>query len=157
MPLFHPQTHSVFVWNKWLSLRYPCCPCLAVLVICSDRSRFFLCFFFSTPPSPPPKKKKNTGVGYIGITLSLCPSVCLSCLCFQFCLDDVSFTTQPFLTKLGLVVYYHGVEYHAKNWFTVFNVKVTARAYRIQIWLFLRFLLNCGSVCNQTWFDSTTS
>ena len=40
-----------------------------------------------------------------------------------------------------------------KNWFTVFNVKVTTRAYIIKIWLFL----NCWSVCNQTWFDSTAS
>ena len=40
-----------------------------------------------------------------------------------------------------------------KNWFTIFNVKVTARAYIIKIWLFLLYLLNCWSVCNQTWFD----
>ena len=44
-----------------------------------------------------------------------------------------------------------------KNWFTVFNVKVTARAYIIKILLFLLYLLNCWSVCNQTWFDSTLS
>ena len=44
-----------------------------------------------------------------------------------------------------------------KNWFAVFSVKVTARAYIIKILLFLLYLLNCWSVCNQTWFDSITS
>ena len=37
------------------------------------------------------------------------------------------------------------------------NVKVTARAYIIKIWLFLLYLLNCWSVCNQTWFDNIFS
>ena len=44
-----------------------------------------------------------------------------------------------------------------KNRFIVFNVKVTARAYIIKIWLFLLYLLNYLSVCHQTWFDSTAS
>ena len=44
-----------------------------------------------------------------------------------------------------------------KNWFTIFNVKVTVRANKIKIWLFLLYLLNCWSICNQTWFDSTAS
>ena len=43
-----------------------------------------------------------------------------------------------------------------KNWFTIFNVKVTARAYIIKIWLFLLYLLNCWPICNQIWFDTTT-
>ena len=38
-----------------------------------------------------------------------------------------------------------------------FNVKVTARAYIIKIWLFPQYLLNCWSICNQIWFDSTAS
>ena len=41
-----------------------------------------------------------------------------------------------------------------KNWFTLFDVSVTARAYIIKIWLFLLCLLDCWSVCNQIWFDS---
>ena len=44
-----------------------------------------------------------------------------------------------------------------KNWFIVFNVKVTANSYIIKIWLFLLYLLNCWLVWNQTWFNSTTS
>ena len=41
--------------------------------------------------------------------------------------------------------------------FTVFNVKVKARAYIIKIWLFLLYLLNSWWVCDQIWFNSTTS
>ena len=44
-----------------------------------------------------------------------------------------------------------------KNWFTIFNVKVTARAYITKIWLFLLCLLNFWSVCRQTWFNGITS
>ena len=44
-----------------------------------------------------------------------------------------------------------------KNWFTIFNVKVTVKAYIIKIWLFLLHLLNHWSVCKQTWFDSTAT
>ena len=44
-----------------------------------------------------------------------------------------------------------------KNWVSILNVKITARAYIIKIWLFLLYLLSCCSVCSQTWFDSTAS
>ena len=44
-----------------------------------------------------------------------------------------------------------------KNWFTLLNVKVTAKACIIKVWLFLLYRLSCWSVCNQTWFDSTVS
>ena len=44
-----------------------------------------------------------------------------------------------------------------KNWFIVFSVEVTVRAYIIKIWLFLLYLLHYWLVCNQTWFDSTAS
>ena len=40
-------------------------------------------------------------------------------------------------------------------WFTIFNVKITARAYIIKIWLCLLYFLNYWSICKQTWFDST--
>ena len=43
-----------------------------------------------------------------------------------------------------------------KNWFTIFNAKVTARVYIIKILLCLLYT-DCWSVCDQTWFDSTTS
>ena len=44
-----------------------------------------------------------------------------------------------------------------KNCFTIFNVKVTAMVYIIIMWLFLLYLLNCWSVCNQTCCNRTTS
>ena len=44
-----------------------------------------------------------------------------------------------------------------KIWFAIFKVKVTVGAHMIKIWQFLLYLLNCWSVCYQTWFDSTLS
>ena len=37
-----------------------------------------------------------------------------------------------------------------KTWFTIFKVKVTARAYIIEIWLSPLFIINRWSTCNQT-------
>ena len=68
-----------------------------------------------------------------------------------FCPEDMSWTAQLFVTKLGMVVYYRE-EWHAKNSFAIFKVKVTARAYVIKLWLFWPYLLNFLSICNQTWF-----
>ena len=47
-----------------------------------------------------------------------------------------------------MVVYCNEVECHAER-YTIFDVKVTTRAYIIKIWLFLQYLLS-----NQTWFHS---
>ena len=45
-----------------------------------------------------------------------------------------------------------------KNWFTIFNVKVTARAYIIVIWLFLLYTLSCWSFATSlVWQYSITS
>ena len=82
--------------------------------------------------------------------LSFCPYV-------WFCPDDISWSIQPFLTKLGMVVYYYEAIVIQKNCFTNLNVKVTVRAYIIKIWLYLLYLLNCWSICNQTLFDSIAS
>ena len=43
-----------------------------------------------------------------------------------------------------------------KNWFLVFKVKVTARAYISEYDCFY-YLLNCWPFCYQTWFDGTFS
>ena len=105
---------------------------------------------------PPPPLRIYTGGGGGIILESLCclsvyPSVRVSiCPCVRSCPLNISWTTQPFFTKLGIVVYYHEAMCHEEN------VKVTERAYIIKIWLLLLWLLNCWSVCNQTWFDSTT-
>ena len=42
-------------------------------------------------------------------------SVHLSCLCFHFCLDDISCRAKPFLFKLGMVVYDHEVQCRAEK------------------------------------------
>ena len=64
-----------------------------------------------------------------------------------------------FLTKLGMMVYIIIMRWRViqKNWFIIFKVKITSRAYTIKIWLFLLYLLNCWSICNQTWIASTAS
>ena len=41
-----------------------------------------------------------------------------------------------------------------KNWFTTFNVKVTARVFVTKAWLFVLWFLNRWSISNQIWFDS---
>ena len=80
-----------------------------------------------------------------GILESLCPSVYLSvCSSVRVSNRVRSIPPEPlnyffFLyTKLGIFVYFHEAmcqsgEKKKKNWFTIFNVKVTARAYIIKI------------------------
>ena len=92
------------------------------------------------------------------VRLSVHPSVHLSfCPCVWVCPDSISWTARPFLTKLGMMVYYHEMVCHAEKLDHCLNVKVTVRAYIIKNGLSLLYLLNCWSVCNQTWFDSTAS
>ena len=58
-----------------------------------------------------------------------------------------------FVAKPGMLRNIISQSVMQKNWFTVFNVMFTLRAYIIKIWLYLLYLLNCWSVCNLTWFD----
>ena len=44
-----------------------------------------------------------------------------------------------------------------KNWFAIFKVEITARAFMIKIWQFLLYLLGCWPFCYQTWFVGTLS
>ena len=84
---------------------------------------------------------------------SLWPPVHLSsCPCVPVCSDDISWTAQPFLTRLGRWCIIMRWCVTQKNRFTIFNVKVTGRAYIIKIWLFQLYLLNCWFICNQTGF-----
>ena len=66
----------------------------------------------------------------------------------------ILWTVDTLATKLGLMLHYHKPEclVKKKNWFTIVNV-VTVRTYVIKIALFLLYLPNCCSVCNQTWCD----
>ena len=64
---------------------------------------------------PPPPINMGGGEGYIGITLPGCPSVCPS-LCVSYFVRTISpAPLNHFLTKLGMMVYYHEVECHAEK------------------------------------------
>ena len=94
----------------------------------------------------PPHPQYLGGGGVILITLSICSSVHVSdCVCSLF--PEPLNRVLPNLIWWCIIMRWCVMQ---KNWFTIFNVKVTARAYIIKIWLFLLYLLTC----NQTWFDS---
>ena len=42
------------------------------------------------------------------------------------CQDNVFWTTEPFITRLGTVIHHHEPEW--KDWFAVFKLKVTVKA-----------------------------
>ena len=58
---------------------------------------------------PPITKLMEEYIGFTG-SLFLCVC-CLSVHVFRFCLDDISRTTQPFVTKLDTVMYSHKKDY----------------------------------------------
>ena len=91
---------------------------------------------------------------YIGITPSVCHPFHVPAQYLLNCSTFPLFFNIPNLVWWCIILRWGVMQ---KNWFTVFNVKVTARAYIIKIWLFVLYLLNCWSVCNQTWFGSTAS
>ena len=109
-----------------------------------------------------PVRRGQGGWWYIGITLSVCQFVRLSG-CHPVRVSDFVRTISPeplnhFKPNLVLwcIITRQIVRQKIKNWFPIVNVKVTVRAYIIKIWLFLLYLPNCWSGCNQTRFDNTT-
>ena len=58
------------------------------------------------PPFYPLPRNGVGGGGYIGVTVSDCMSVCP---------DDISWTAQPFVSKLDMVAYYHDPACHVQN------------------------------------------
>ena len=81
-----------------------CLPLYFLLLSCLCLSFSFQCYFYTLPHI-------NGEVGGLYwnhfIRLSICPF-------FWACLD-ISWTAQPFLTKLGLLVRYHDVVWHAEK------------------------------------------
>ena len=73
------------------------------------------------------------------------------------CPADIFYTIKHFVFKLVIVIRHYESECHAKRLICNFKVKVSAWAHLIKIWQFLLYLLNCWSLCYQTWFDSTLS
>ena len=49
------------------------------------------------------------------------------------CPDDILQTTEHCVTKLSIVMHHHELERMQKDWFAIFQVKVTARADMIKI------------------------
>ena len=97
---------SFYVCVEWLH-HYLCCPLQSMH---SHMASLFFFFFYTLV--------MNLGGGggvYWNhcVHVSVSPSVCLS----RFCLDDISWTAQPFVTKLSMVVYYHKMECHAEKLF----------------------------------------
>ena len=83
--------------------------------------------------TPPPTPHQGMGGGEGGGTKywKQCPSVTLSVRLILS--GDISRTAQPFLTKLGMVVYYHEAECHAEISVCYLQGQVTAKAYIIKI------------------------
>ena len=92
---------------------------------------------------PPPVTKLGGGILESG-----CPFVRMS----GFCQDDTSWTAQPFVTKLSMVVYYHELESHVEK-LVYLQGKSHSEGLYNKIWQFLLYLRNFCSICNQTWFD----
>ena len=80
-----------------------------------------------------------------------------SCPCVQFCLDDISWTAQPFLTKF-IMLYYHEAKCHAEKLVHYLHGQGHSEGLNTsKILLCPLYLLNCRSVCYQTWFGSIAS
>ena len=77
------------------------------------------------------------------------------CLCFV----QMTSAKPPNILFSNLVLWYiiTSLSVMQKDWFAIFKVKVTARAYMIKIWQCLLHLLSFWSFCYQTWFDSILS
>ena len=100
--------------------------------------------------SPPPHHR-NTGE-YMYWSHSICPSVCVSDL---VCMIQISLTAQPFLTKLGMVVYYHGVECHAEK--LVHYLQFQGHSKGLYNQNMTISTITSELLVNQTWFDSIAS
>ena len=93
------------------------------LMVCVDACRIGVTLFlFPLYPSLLlPGDEVKGGGGDIGITVLVCPSVhlsiCTSVCVSGFCPDDISWTTQPFVTKLGMVMYYQVMKCYAEKLF----------------------------------------
>ena len=64
-------------------------------------------------------------------------------------LDDISSTSEPSVTKLGMVMQHHGPKCHARRLVCCLQVLGHGEGSFDQIWLLLPYLLNCWSFCNK--------
>ena len=64
-------------------------------------------------------------------------------------LDNISPAAEPSVTKLVTVMQHHRPECHARKLVCCLEVQGHSEGSFSQIWLFLPYLLNCWSFCNQ--------
>ena len=86
-------------------------------------------------------------------------NVCLDdiFLCVQSCPLSISWTTQLFFTKFGIVVYYHEAMCHVAKLVHCLQCQGHSEGLYNQNMTFLLCLLYCLVICNETLFDSTAS
>ena len=63
-------------------------------------------------------------------------------------LDGISWTAEPFVTELGMVMHLHGWQCYARRLVSCHQVQGHSGGSHNQVWLFLPYLLNCWSFCN---------
>ena len=61
-------------------------------------------------------------------------------VCWEFCPNDIFLTTEPFVTKLGIMVHHHELDCYVENWFAIFRVKVTVSAPVVKMGLFVVYI-----------------
>ena len=64
-------------------------------------------------------------------------------------LNDISSAAEPSVTKLGMVMQHNGLNVMQEDWFAVFKFRGHSEGLCDQLWLFLQYLVNCWSYCNQ--------
>ena len=64
-------------------------------------------------------------------------------------LDNISWTAEPNVTKLSMVMQYHGPKCYARRLVCCFQVQGHSEDSYDQIWLVELYLLNCWSFCSQ--------
>ena len=101
-------------------------------VCCLSPQHFAIIVIGAFLPPPQKKKKKTGGLGGGGILESLCPSVVLSVCPTMSAQCHLNRAIIFYQTCYGGVLLWDDVSCGEKKWFTIFNVKVTARAYIIK-------------------------
>ena len=127
-------------------------PFLLALIPVFLRVLHLTCPFCCYTPHPQPRNEISREGG------SRRPCVCLSmCMCPDFVqtISPEHFSLlQPNLLWCCIIMRWSVLR---KNWFGIFKIKFTSRAYMIKIWLFTLYLLDLWSICNQTSFKWYTT
>ena len=93
-----------------------------------------------------PLRPLGVGWQYIRVTLSICPAGCVSNFVRKV-------SAEPLNRFFGEVLSWNGM-WWKKN-YLLSSWSESQRRPIIKVWLFLLYLLNCWSICNQIWIVST--